>query len=533
MADGNEFFAPKRFRKEDAALEERLRQIEDALLRVRDFARVVTDPTTGELVPLGGQSLGGGGGAGSSGGTEAHELLNNAYHVDTETGTPVRGDLITGQGASPKFARLGIGASGTVLKSDGTDIAWSTDAHALLSSRHGDVTAASPTRGDLITAQGASPTWSRLAKSATATHVLKAGASEPAWGRVAFGELSDSLVSGQHGSLSDGDHTGDLSGNARVKVKQAGSVVGIRRGINFIQGSNITLTVADDDANEEVDVTIAATSGGSTPHNLLSSTHPDTTAASPSRGDLILAQGTTPSWRRLALGASGQVLRSNETDAVWAQLSHADLDPATVTPNAHHNQQHLFFGSDHSDVTGTPASGDLIYRNGSAQWTRLGKGTDGQILKLTSGLPSWANVNSVATTRALIQGWKRDDIRNANTTFDEMNGFDGLKTGETMAYSGTLVGIAVALEKDLDNGGAAASASYTLTVYKSSNQGVTWSATAAAVTLSAGTGMERRAYATGFAVSFAAGDMLTIYDRKANLPAISNGSKANVIVVFD
>ena len=45
---------------------------------------------------------------------------------------------------------------------------------------------------------------------------------------------------------------------ARTIVKKNGTSVGTRRAINFIEGSNITLTVADDPGNEEVDVTIGA-----------------------------------------------------------------------------------------------------------------------------------------------------------------------------------------------------------------------------------------------------------------------------------
>ena len=53
-----------------------------------------------------------------------------------------------------------------------------------------------------------------------------------------------------------------VTGVGRLVVSLAGSVVGTRRQINFIQGSNITLTVADDSGNDRVNVTIAATGGG-------------------------------------------------------------------------------------------------------------------------------------------------------------------------------------------------------------------------------------------------------------------------------
>ena len=53
-------------------------------------------------------------------------------------------------------------------------------------------------------------------------------------------------------------------GTARVAVKDNGTTVGSRRGINFIPGTNVTLSVADDAANEEVDVTINSSGGGIT-----------------------------------------------------------------------------------------------------------------------------------------------------------------------------------------------------------------------------------------------------------------------------
>jgi len=55
-----------------------------------------------------------------------------------------------------------------------------------------------------------------------------------------------------------------LDATARVTVrKNTGVDVGARRRLNLIEGANITLTVADDIAGEEVDVTVAAGAGGS------------------------------------------------------------------------------------------------------------------------------------------------------------------------------------------------------------------------------------------------------------------------------
>ena len=49
---------------------------------------------------------------------------------------------------------------------------------------------------------------------------------------------------------------------SRVGVKKNGTLVASRRNINLVEGSNITLSVTDDAANEEVDVVITGAAGG-------------------------------------------------------------------------------------------------------------------------------------------------------------------------------------------------------------------------------------------------------------------------------
>jgi len=69
---------------------------------------------------------------------------------------------------------------------------------------------------------------------------------------------------------------------------------------------------------------------GGTNHNLLSATHTDTVSGTVLRGDLVVGQTATPTWQRLALGASATFLRSNATDALWAAIADADV-PDTIT----------------------------------------------------------------------------------------------------------------------------------------------------------------------------------------------------------
>ncbi len=48
-------------------------------------------------------------------------------------------------------------------------------------------------------------------------------------------------------------------------TKNSGAVVGTRKQLNFIEGTNVTLTVADDAGNDQVDITIAATGASGAP----------------------------------------------------------------------------------------------------------------------------------------------------------------------------------------------------------------------------------------------------------------------------
>jgi len=67
-------------------------------------------------------------------------------------------------------------------------------------------------------------------------------------------------------SFSRSDHRhaipATLDTNARVRVRVNGLDVGVRRAINLLAGSGVTISGADDAGSEEVDVTLSATGGG-------------------------------------------------------------------------------------------------------------------------------------------------------------------------------------------------------------------------------------------------------------------------------
>lgn len=51
-------------------------------------------------------------------------------------------------------------------------------------------------------------------------------------------------------------------GFVRTIIRKAGTLIGVRRTLNLIEGTNVTLTVADDSVNDRVNVTINASGGG-------------------------------------------------------------------------------------------------------------------------------------------------------------------------------------------------------------------------------------------------------------------------------
>lgn len=81
------------------------------------------------------------------------------------------------------------------------------------------------------------------------------GATSASGARSNLGAISDSEAQSKVDSHESSGHTGSQPHT----VKKAGAVVGTRKAINFLDGSNITVTVTDDSGNDEVDVSIAST----------------------------------------------------------------------------------------------------------------------------------------------------------------------------------------------------------------------------------------------------------------------------------
>ena len=154
-------------------------------------------------------------------------ILTGTTTVTTITAAPFWGNrriYIQPTNAAPASPTLGTGgniyANVTLAQNEiatciysTTDSIWhcydevapASTAHNILSATHTDSTAAAAVRGDIITAQGASPLWTRLAKG-TQYQLLTGGANEPTWGAVALAQAT--AVSGILGSANGGTGNG-------------------------------------------------------------------------------------------------------------------------------------------------------------------------------------------------------------------------------------------------------------------------------------------------------------------------------------
>jgi hypothetical protein len=164
------------------------------------------------------------------------------------------GDL-PGSGALTINASSPLGGGGSValgasLSLTCTGCLTSVTAHNLLSATHGDTTAGTVARGDLITGQGASPTWTRLPKG-TANQLLAMDGTgtDIIWSTVAGSGAStaDSFVTINHDADLTGERTlagtaGDITitdggANASVTLDTGANIPKITTSNNYSAGT--------------------------------------------------------------------------------------------------------------------------------------------------------------------------------------------------------------------------------------------------------------------------------------------------------
>lgn len=165
---------------------------------------------------------------------------------------------------------------------------------------------------------------------------------------------------------------GNLDGNARVAVRKntGGTDVGKRRRLNFVEGSNVTLTVTDDPAGEEVNIAVAA-SGVLYSDARYSIVYATRTAAAGSGSQSITGAGFTPKGGTVFALVEGTNLASwgvfvgttNRSFRRYAGTSYNDNGTALV---------YLNDGSGNMNCTITSLDSDGMTIN----WTKEGTGHD-------------------------------------------------------------------------------------------------------------------------------------------------------------
>ena len=139
--------------------------------------------------------------------------------------------------------------------------------------------------------------------------------------------LSDSRTPTAHQTSHQSGGSDALSGNldatARVGVSKnsSGSNVGARRRLNFIEGTNITLTIADDAANEEIDITISGPSSSGVAASTWTT-----------KGDIVTATAAS-TVQRLGAGANNTVLMADSAQSVglkYGLIADANIDAAAA-----------------------------------------------------------------------------------------------------------------------------------------------------------------------------------------------------------
>jgi len=270
-------------------------------------------------------------------------------------------------------------------KSSWAAIASGGSSHAMLSSTHTDSTAGTCTRGDIITAQGATAKWTRLAKG-DANKFLIMGAAEPGWST----------------------YTLALTGN----VTTGGALT-----FSGAYAATFTLT-------NTTSVTLP-TSG--------------TLMANPmSTAGALIYGGVAGAATSLVIGAANTVLKTDGTNPSWGALVNANIDAAAAiawSKMAALASAHILVGSAGNvatdvaltgdvaitnaglstvtDLTITSeAAGDLLYFNG-VNWVRLAKpGSAGYFLEGGTtpawSLPSLASASSIQTGATLLDAGAND-----------------------------------------------------------------------------------------------------------------------------
>ena len=335
----------------------------DAFIGLEDHAYAAVNPAADDRIRIAagsGISVTAGAATITIGNTGAvvgsHTLLGSS-HSDTTTDSPTRGSIIRAD-ATPEWDELLRGAAGTYLRSDGTDVGWSTvshdddvvdvseddhhaafigledhaytavtpaadnrirlaagsgisvtassatitiaatggvGAHNLLGSEHSDTTTDSPTRGSIVRANS-TPAWDELTIGASGRY-LRSDGTDVAWAEVQGGDLPDHASRHEVGGADLVNHD-DLTGFVANEHIDHTSV-DITAGDGLTGGGDISAT-----RTVTMGTPGTLTSTTSNGVTATSHTHDITTTWYPGAGAYILASNSDGHIRLQGLGVA-------------------------------------------------------------------------------------------------------------------------------------------------------------------------------------------------------------------------------------
>ena len=243
----------------------------------------------------------------------------------------------------------------------------------------------------------------------------------------------------------------EIAANAVTSTEIASNSVGIAE-LNVADGSNLQVLTTNGSGTlswtSKTDATVGANTIGITELDVSDGTNGQAlttngsgtlsfttiSAGDPSMGGDL--SGTASNAQIVANAITATEIASNAVTTV--KILNANVTGAKIATNAV-DGTHIALGSD--------ASGDIMYYNGT-NYVRLAKGTNGEVLTLASGVPSWA-ADSTNVTGTSVGGDLSGTVGNAQIVANavgiaELNVSDGsadqvLKTNGSGTLSFTTI----------------------------------------------------------------------------------------------
>jgi hypothetical protein len=130
-----------------------------------------------------------------------------------------------------------------------------------------------------------------------------------------------------------------------------------------------------------------------------------------------LAVGTVTSVAALTLGATGTDVSSTVANGTTTPVITLNIPTANASNRGVLSSTDWSTFNNKIDKSLLTASGDIIYASAASTPARLAKGTNGQVLKLNGGIPSWADEEGAIDSYAALTS-------NSNATWDCSTGLN-------------------------------------------------------------------------------------------------------------